>query len=84
MQITISDELLRGVAVSPETVLIDFAVGIFSEGKVTLGRAARIAEMSSPSFQRLLGERHIPIHYDNCDLAEDLMVIREKSDDYNQ
>ncbi len=84
MEISISDELLRGVVLSTEEVLVDFAVGIFSEGKVTLGRAARIAEMSSPAFQMVLGDRHIPMHYDDCELEQDLMIVREKSDDYSQ
>ena len=84
MQIAISDELLRGVTISPKDVVIDFAVGIYSEGKVTLGRAARIAEMSAPAFQRLLGNRCIPVHYDAQDLEQDILVVREQSDDRSQ
>ena len=84
MKVAISDELLRGVMISPKDVVIDVAVGIYSEGKVTLGRAARIAKMSAPAFQRLLGERCIPMHYDAQDLKQDQLVVREQSDARSQ
>jgi len=84
MEVAVPEELLRGVQLSPSEALIDFAVGIYSEGKVTLGRAARIAKMSVSDFQRLLGERRIPMHYDVHDLEQDLMVVREQADDHSQ
>jgi len=84
MKVTVAEELLHGVELSPREALIDFAVGIYSEGKVTLGRAARIAELSVSEFQRLLGERRIPLHYDIHDLEQDLTVVRERADDRSQ
>jgi len=75
MQVAVSEELLRGVNLTPREALVDFAVGIYSEGKVTLGRAARIAKMTVSEFQRLLGERCIPMHYDIHDLERDLRNI---------
>ena len=84
MQVAVSEELLRGVQLSPREALVDFAVGIYSEGKVTLGRAARIAKMSAAEFQRMLGQRRIPMHYDVHDLEQDLLVVREQTDDHSQ
>jgi predicted HTH domain antitoxin len=84
MQVAVSEELLRGVNLTPREALVDFAVGIYSEGKVTLGRAARIAKMTVSEFQRLLGERCIPMHYDIHDLERDLLVVRERADDHSQ
>ena len=84
MEVTIPEELLRGVKLSPREALIDFAVGVYSEGKVTLGRAARIAKLSVSEFQRLLGVRRIPMHYDIHDLEQDLLVVREQADDHSQ
>ena len=84
MQVAVSEELLRGVRLSPREALVDFAVGIYSDGKVTLGRAARIAKMSVSEFQRMLGQRRIPMHYDVHDLEQDLLVVREQADDHSQ
>lgn len=47
-----------------------FALGLFIDRKVTLGRAALIVSMNQMDFQRELGQRKIPIHYDlEADLA---------------
>ena len=36
MEVAVSDELLQGVKLSAKEALVDFAVGIYTEGKVTL------------------------------------------------
>jgi predicted HTH domain antitoxin len=51
---------------------LDLAVGMYSSGRVTLGTAAEIADLSIPEFQRELGRRRIPVNYTAEDLAYDL------------
>lgn len=77
MNITIADELLRGVELSPREALLNFAIGLFTERRVTLGRAAEIASHSQAEFLKELGRRRIPIHYDLRDLEADLQTVRE-------
>lgn len=81
MVIEIQDEKLRGLALTQPEALLDLAVGLFTERRVTLGRAAAIAQMSQLDFLRELGRRGIPIHYDAEDLQADLgtlAALREK------
>jgi predicted HTH domain antitoxin len=78
MKIVVSDELLKGIDLTPGQALLDFAVGVYSESKATLGRAARIAGMSQPEFLKELGKRRVPIHYTVDDLKSDLLVVREQ------
>lgn len=77
VNIMIEDKLLEGVELSPAQAVLDFAVGLFSERRVTLGRAASIARLGQPEFLQELGRRGIPIHYDLADLAADVAVVRE-------
>ena len=77
MNIVVSDELLEGIDLSPGEAVVDFAVGLYSEDKATLGRAAAIAGMSQPEFLRELGRRRIPMHYDVDDFRADVLVVRD-------
>jgi predicted HTH domain antitoxin len=75
VNIAIADELLRGVDLSPEQARLEFAVGVFSDGKVTLGRGAEIAGLTQAEFLRELGRRRIPQHYDIAEFEEDLRTL---------
>ncbi len=77
MQIAFPDELIQGLDLTPETALIDLAIGLYAERRVTLGRAAKMAGMVQAAFLRKLGELRIPMHYDLAELEEDLLVVRE-------
>ena len=75
MNITIDDELLHGMMLSPEQARLEFAVGLFSDWKVTLGRGAEIAGLNQTEFMRELGRRKIPMHYNIEDFEEDLRTL---------
>ena len=81
MTIEVQDEALCGLELSEPQALLDLAVGLFTERRVTLGRAAEIARLTRLDFQRELGRRGIPIHFDVEDLQADLRTLaalREK------
>jgi predicted HTH domain antitoxin len=81
MTIEVQDEALHGLNLTESQALLDFAVGLFTERRVTLGRAAAIARLPQLSFQQELGRRGIPAHYDLDDLQADvrtLAALREK------
>ena len=75
MTIEIHDELLRGLNLTGEEAMVDFAVGLFTERRITLGRGAEIAGLTQIEFQRALARREIPIHYDVDDLKSDLTTL---------
>lgn len=76
MLIEIHDEALRGLELTEARALLDLAVGLFTERRVTLGRAAEIANVTQSDFQRELGRRGIAIHYDVEDLRADLQTLK--------
>jgi predicted HTH domain antitoxin len=68
----------RGEAkLSPQEARLDFAVGMYSSGRVTMRTAAEVANLSVPEFQRELGRRRIPVNYTAEDLAYDLRASNE-------
>jgi predicted HTH domain antitoxin len=75
MKLEIEDELMAGVQLSPKEARLDFAIGLFADRRVTLGRASRIAQLSQTDFLRELGQRGIPIHYDVDDFEADVRTI---------
>lgn len=78
MELTIDDPVLSRLALSAPELLVDLALGLYVDRRLTLGQAAHMAGMSQKEFQRFLGDRRVPVHYDSDDLDHDLMVLRER------
>jgi predicted HTH domain antitoxin len=64
----------------PEQARLDFAVGLYSSGRVTMATAAEIAGLSTPAFQQELGRRRIPVNYDLEELARDIQTLNTRQD----
>jgi len=75
MELSLPDELLRGTQLTEDQLRLDLALGLYFDGKVTLGRGAEIAGISKPAFLDELGKRRIPVHYGRDDLEADLKTI---------
>ena len=77
MRFTLPDHLIEGIALTEQEVFFELALGLYVDHKATLGQAARLAGMSRPGFLDALGERRIPIHYDEADFEADLRTLKE-------
>lgn len=75
MVIQIHDEALRGLELTEAQALLDLAVGLFTEQRVTMGRAAEIARITQMDFQKEPGRRGISVSYDVDDLNADLRTL---------
>ena len=75
MSLLISDEVLQAAHISEAEMRREIAVMLFQQERFTLGQASRFAAMNQMEFQRLLGERQIPLHYDIAELREDLRSL---------
>jgi predicted HTH domain antitoxin len=61
MALIISDELLSDIQISADDLRVELAIWLFQSERVSLGKAAKIANLSRFSFQNLLAERTIPV-----------------------
>ena len=50
----------------------EIAVLLFQRERLSLAKAAELAEMDRLQFQHLLASRRIPVHYDVADFDQDL------------
>jgi predicted HTH domain antitoxin len=50
----------------------DLAVGMYSRGRISLGKASELADMKRLDFEQLLCEQHIVRHYSEEDLEHDI------------
>ena len=59
-----------------QRLTIELAVSLYAQGILSFGKARELTGLSKHEFSQLLGERHIPRHYDTTDLADDVTYAR--------
>lgn len=72
MPLIIPDDVMAAARLSEAELLRELAVALFREERLTLARAAQLARMDDFSFQTVLAEREIPMHYGIDEFREDL------------
>jgi len=74
--IEIDDEVYEALQLPererPQAMKRELALSLYARDILSFGKARALAEMSKREFQELLGEREIPRHYTEVELAEDL------------
>jgi predicted HTH domain antitoxin len=75
MPVTISDDVLAAAHLSEAQLRLELAVALFREERLTLAQASRLAESDQLTFQSILAEREIPIHYGIEEFHEDLRTM---------
>jgi len=78
MSVLISDETLRACQMEEAEFKQEIALLLFQTGRLTIGHASYLAEMSPNAFRELLKQRHIPLYvYDIEDFELDLKNLRQ-------
>jgi predicted HTH domain antitoxin len=78
MSIVISDEILQASQFTPSEFRQEIALHLFQTGRLTVGYASKLADMSLNAFRHLLKQRSIPLYsYDVEDFELDLKNLRE-------
>ncbi|MDB9311918.1 UPF0175 family protein [Spirulina sp. CS-785/01] len=78
MSLTISDEFLEASELTPTEFLQEIALHLFQLGRLTVGYAAKMAQMDVDAFRDLLKSRNIPLYqYDVEDFEVDLQNLQE-------
>lgn len=61
MSVIISDEILQASRLTPSEFRQEIALHLFQTGRLTLGYAGQLAEMTPNAFRQLLKQRHVPM-----------------------
>lgn len=72
----VSEEITTATRMTEDELAREFAVFLYQQGKLSLGRAKDIAGMGRIAFQQLLASRGIPIRYSKADLRADVATLR--------
>lgn len=75
VQIEIPREVLHAARMTTVDIQRELAVHLFSEGKLSFGKARELAQMGFWEFQQLLASRRIPLHYDLAEYEEDMATL---------
>ena len=54
---------------------MEMAVHLYELGRLSVGKARELADMTLWEFRQLLASRRIPPHYDETDLDEDVATL---------
>lgn len=76
----IPQDVLDSARLSLPQVLVELAVHLYEQGRLSIGKAHELAGLSLWEFRQLLGFRRIPTHFAAEDLEQDLETLRQLGD----
>ena len=77
MSLVISDDIVKASGFSESELLLEIAIMLFQQDKISLGKASELLGMHRMQFQKLLAERGICVHYDVAEFQQDLKTLQE-------
>ena len=72
----VSQDVLDSARLTAEELKVELAVHLYTQGRLSIGKARELAGMALWEFRQVLGSRGISPHYDEGDLAEDVAALR--------
>lgn len=78
MSLVIYEEIVKASGLSEQELILELVLLLFQQDKISLGKAARLLNISQIKFQGVLSERGINIHYDVAEFHEDIQHLRDK------
>lgn len=76
-RVEIPREILDSARLTLDQLKVEIAIHLYALGRLSIGKARELAEMSLWEFRQLLGSRRIPSHFNFDDLQSDLQTISE-------
>jgi predicted HTH domain antitoxin len=73
----VSQDVLDSARLTPTELKVEMAVHLYAERRLSVGKARELAGLTLWEFRQLLASRRIPPHYDEADLDEDVVTLRE-------
>lgn len=72
----ISQDILDSARLSVHDAKVELAVSLYVQGRLSIGKARELAEMSLWEFRQILASRRISPHFDENELNNDVNVIK--------
>jgi len=75
MTLKIEGVELESLNMSKDELILEIAILLYSQERLSMGKASKMAGMNRILFQEELGKRKIPMNYDEKDLESDLLTL---------
>jgi predicted HTH domain antitoxin len=76
MNVAVPDDLVRSAGLTETGLVVEMALLLYGQERLTIEQAARFARMDRMEFLNLLASRDIPLTLDVDDLEEDIATLR--------
>ena len=73
----VPQDILDSARLTISEARTELAIHLYSQGRLSIGKARELASMSLWEFRQLLAARRIAPHYDEHDLDQDIATLRE-------
>ena len=73
----VPQDILDSARLTTSELKAEIAVYLYAQGRLSIGKARELAGMTLWEFRQLLASHHIPPHYDEVDLDEDVATLRK-------
>ncbi len=73
----VPQEILDSARLTVAELKVELAIHLYTQGRLSIGKARELAGMSLWTFRQLLASRRVSPHYDEIDLQEDINTLRE-------
>ena len=71
-------DVLDSARLSLDELKLELALSLYAQRRLSVGKARELAGLSLWEFRQLLTARHIPVHYDETDLNDDVTTLKEQ------
>ena len=73
----IPQDILDSARLTMSELKVEMAVYLYAQGRLSIGKARELADLSLWEFRQLLAWRRISPHYDETELDQDVATLRE-------
>ncbi len=77
VSVKVPRDVLDSARLTIPELKVELAVYLYTQGRLSIGKARELADMTLWEFRQLLASRRISPHYDMLDLDEDVTTLRE-------
>ena len=73
--VEVDQDILDSARLTPSELKVEIAVHLYEQGRLSIGKARELADMTLWEFRQLLASLRISPHYDETDLDEDVATL---------
>jgi predicted HTH domain antitoxin len=72
-------DILDSARITAPELKVELAIWLYAQGRLSAGKARELAGMSLWEFRQVVATRHISVHYEVDDLADDSAAVSKLS-----